>query len=62
MSTHDPRRVRDLLDRTSEALAELRAARNADEAATDAMRAIRLAAHTLETLWLPALRELEARG
>lgn len=62
MSTHDPRRVRDLLAHTSEALAELRAVRSSDEAATDAMRAIRLAAHTLETLWLPALHELDAGG
>jgi len=62
VTSHDPHRVRDLLDRTSDALAELRAVRSADEAATDAMRAIRLAAHTLETLWLPALHELDSGG
>lgn len=59
---HDVHRVRALLARTTEALAELRSVRATDEAATDAMQAIRLAAHTLETLWLPALDDLEARS
>lgn len=55
---NDPSRVHVLLARTTDALAELREVRSQDEAATDAMQAVRLAAHTLETLWLPALREL----
>lgn len=48
----------ELLARVSDALVELRQLRSHDEAAAEAMHAVRLTAHTLEALWLPALRQL----
>lgn len=43
------------LDRIGAALAELRRLRCGDPAAASANAALRLTAHTLEVLWLPAL-------
>jgi hypothetical protein len=55
---HDPARVALLLTRTRAAIAELRELRCADVAAAEALGAARLAALTLETLWIPALAVL----
>lgn len=41
--------------RTHDALVELRAIDSRDAAATVAMHAVRLTAHTLEAFWMPSL-------
>jgi hypothetical protein len=56
--TFDSARVAALHAKTLLAVAELQALRCADVAAAEAMAAVKLAVHTLEHWWLPALEPL----
>lgn len=55
----DPRRspepIAALRARTHDAIVDLAAIRSTDPAASEAIHAVRLAAHTLESWWVPAL-------
>jgi hypothetical protein len=53
-----PDRAAGLLDRTEEALADLATLVSRDPAAQRAMAAVRLTAHTLRSLWVPALERV----
>ena len=60
MSSQPAPRPAALEARTREAINELRGLRCTDPAAADALDAVRLVVHTLETFWLPELRRLTA--
>lgn len=61
MSAADHDRVAVLRARTDDAISDLASLRSTDPAATGALQAVRLTAHTLRSFWVPALDELLAR-
>jgi len=61
VSTYDTVRVSLLQSRVGAAVTELRSLRCSDLAASEALSAVKLAIHTLECWWLPALDELAPR-
>lgn len=54
----DPDLVAELRARALDALEDLADLRSHDRAAASAMRAVRLARHTLEWFWIPTLDDL----